>query len=257
MSMLTITTMERPREAQASAAPESQEIGAADAPPAAMRNFRRWLPSWPLVLLSCFRPFNYALLKRLIDVVGSAVLLILLLPLFAVVAALIKLSDGGPVLFWQIRVGRRGRTFAMPKFRSMVRDAERLLPTLLWQNDHRDGVVFKMKADPRVTWIGWLIRRVSIDELPQLWCVLKGDMSLVGPRPPVPHEVARYSERDFRRLDVLPGLTCIWQVSGRSLIPFPIQVNMDIEYVEKQSLWLDLKLIFQTIPAILFQKGAY
>jgi lipopolysaccharide/colanic/teichoic acid biosynthesis glycosyltransferase len=200
---------------------------------------------------------GYPLVKRLIDLSGSVLLLVALLPLCVVVAALIKLTDGGPVLFWQKRVGRKGREFAFPKFRSMVPDAERLLPALLQQNDHKDGVLFKMKADPRVTWIGRIIRRSSIDELPQLWCVLKGDMSLVGPRPALPREVSLYNARDQRRLEALPGLTCIWQVSGRSLLPFPKQVEMDLEYIEKQSFWLDIKLLFRTIPAVLFPKGAY
>jgi lipopolysaccharide/colanic/teichoic acid biosynthesis glycosyltransferase len=217
---------------------------------------RRWLRYWVLVLAYHFR-FDYLSLKRLIDIAGAALLLVLLLPLFVVVAVLIKLSNGGPILFWQTRVGRWGRTFSMPKFRSMVPDAEQLLPALLQQNDHKDGVVFKMKTDPRVTWLGRLLRRFSIDELPQLWCVLQGTMSLVGPRPPVPQEVVHYSLRDRRRLDVRPGLTCIWQVSGRSLIPFSRQVEMDLEYVENQSLRLDLELLLRTIPTILFPKGAY
>jgi lipopolysaccharide/colanic/teichoic acid biosynthesis glycosyltransferase len=219
--------------------------------------FWRLVRFWALGLRSPLHYLDSPAAKRFTDIVGSAFLLVLLLPLFAVVALLIKLKDGGPVLFWQIRVGRWGREFALPKFRSMVSNAEELLPTLLALNDHKEGVVFKMKTDPRVTWIGRIIRKFSIDEMPQLWSVLKGDMSLVGPRPPVPWEVARYTLYDRRRLDVLPGLTCIWQVSGRSLIPFPKQVEMDVEYIQKQSFWLDLKLILLTIPAVLFPKGAY
>lgn len=196
-------------------------------------------------------------LKRAIDIAVSTALLIGMAPLFAVVAALIKLTDGGPVLFWQIRVGRWGREFPFPKFRSMVVDAERLKETLMAQNSHGKSVTFKMKRDPRVTWIGRVIRKLSIDELPQLWCVFKGEMSLVGPRPPVPREVAHYSLADRRRLDVTPGLTCIWQVSGRGDLPFPEQVKLDIDYIESQSLWLDLKLLFKTIPAVLLGRGAY
>ena len=182
----------------------------------------------------------------------------LLSPLFLIVAVCIKATDGGPVLFWQQRVGKWGREFPFPKFRSMVMNAEALKATLLAGNDHGSaGVTFKMKQDPRVTWIGRLIRRASIDELPQLWCVLKGEMSLVGPRPPVPREVALYTLADRRRLDVMPGLTCFWQVNGRGEIPFDRQVQLDVDYIESRSLWVDLKLLAQTIPAVFFGKGAY
>src|SRR5262249_44370183 len=160
------------------------------------------------------------------------------------VALAIKLTDWGPVLFWQIRVGRWGREFPFPKFRSMVRNAEALKEKLLTQNDHGNSVTFKMKRDPRVTTIGRIIRKLSIDELPQLWCVLKGDMSLVGPRPPVRSEVEKYTLADRRRLDAKPGLTCIWQVSGRGDIGFSKQVELDVQYIESQSLWLDFKLLF-------------
>jgi lipopolysaccharide/colanic/teichoic acid biosynthesis glycosyltransferase len=196
-------------------------------------------------------------LKRAIDIVVSAAMLLCLLPVFLVVAALIKLTDRGPVMFWQVRVGRWGREFPFPKFRSMVVNAEQLKQALLTQNDHVDGVTFKMKKDPRITWIGRIIRKLSIDELPQLWCVLKGDMSLVGPRPPVPREVAQYTLADRRRLDAIPGLTCIWQVSGRGDIPFPKQVELDVQYIESQSLWFDILLLLKTVPAVLLGKGAY
>lgn len=198
-----------------------------------------------------------AVLKRGIDVAVSLTMLSLLLPLFASVAAIVKWTDGGPVLFWQRRVGRWGREFWFPKFRSMVMNAEQLKDQLLKQNDHKDGITFKMKRDPRVTWIGRIIRKLSIDELPQLWCVLKGDMTLVGPRPPVPREVAKYTLADRRRLDVTPGLTCIWQVSGRGNIPFPRQVELDVEYIESRCTWLDVKLMLHTIPAVLTGKGAF
>jgi lipopolysaccharide/colanic/teichoic acid biosynthesis glycosyltransferase len=197
-------------------------------------------------------------LKRCLDVLVSLVMMILLAPLFVFVAAAIKLTDRGPVLFWQARVGRWGREFPFPKFRSMVTNAEKLKDTLLSQNQHGGaGVTFKMKKDPRVTWIGRIIRKLSIDELPQLWCVLRGDMSIVGPRPPVPREVAVYTLADRRRLDITPGLTCIWQVSGRGDIPFPQQVQLDVDYIESQSFWLDIKLILATVPAVLLGKGAY
>jgi lipopolysaccharide/colanic/teichoic acid biosynthesis glycosyltransferase len=233
-----------------------QEESFVVAGPRESRLLRLWR-YWKLTLGFHLFHHDYLLFKRLIDIVVSALLLICLLPLFAVAALLIKLTDGGSVFFWQKRVGRWSKEFAFPKFRSMVPNAEQLLPALLRQNDHGDDVKFKMKSDPRITWIGRILRKFSIDELPQLWCVLKGEMSLVGPRPPLPREVARYTLRERRRLDVVPGLTCIWQVSGRSLIPFPQQVELDIEYIEKRTLWFDFKLLLRTIPAVLFPKGAY
>ena len=195
-------------------------------------------------------------LKRFLDVTVTAALLIALAPLFAVVALAIKLS-GGSVLFWQTRVGLWGREFPFPKFRSMVPNAEELKARMQELNQHGTSVTFKMRNDPRVTWIGRIIRRLSIDELPQLWCVLRGDMSLVGPRPPLPGEVAQYTLRDRRRLDVKPGLTCIWQVSGRGDIAFAEQAELDVRYIESQSLWLDLVLLVRTVPAVLLGKGAY
>jgi lipopolysaccharide/colanic/teichoic acid biosynthesis glycosyltransferase len=196
-------------------------------------------------------------LKRTLDFVGAALLLVALSPLFLLVALLIKLNDGGPVLFWQKRVGHRGRTFWFPKFRSMVVNAEAIKRQLLARNDHGDSVTFKMKRDPRVTWIGRIIRKLSIDELPQLWCVLKGEMSMVGPRPPVPQEVAKYTLQQRRRLEVTPGLTCLWQINGRGDIPFARQVELDIEYIESQSLRTDLCILLKTIPAVLLGRGAY
>lgn len=197
------------------------------------------------------------LLKRSLDVVVALAAFVVLVPLFAVVALLIKWTDNGPVLFWQKRVGRWGREFPFPKFRSMVVDAERLKAQLAAANDHKCGVTFKMKRDPRITRTGRIIRKLSIDELPQLWCVLRGDMSLVGPRPPLPAEVANYTLADRRRLDVTPGLTCIWQVSGRGNIPFDRQVQLDVEYIESRSPWLDFKLLLRTVPAVLLGKGAF
>ncbi|MET0553682.1 MAG: sugar transferase [Vicinamibacteria bacterium] len=195
--------------------------------------------------------------KRLLDLVGAAVLLVLLAPFLALVALLVRLDSPGPILFPQTRVGRFGALFTMWKFRSMYRDAEQRKAALLAQNEMAGGVIFKMKDDPRVTRVGRFIRKGSIDELPQLWNVLKGDMSLVGPRPPVPREVAEYTLSDRRRLEVTPGITCIWQVSGRSDIPFPQQVELDVAYIESQSLWLDLVLLLKTVPAVLFSRGAY
>ena len=196
-------------------------------------------------------------LKRALDVVVAAAALAALAPLFALVAAAIKLTDRGPVLFWQTRVGQWGREIRFPKFRSMCLDAEKRKDALLAANDHAGSVTFKMKRDPRVTAVGRVIRKLSIDEMPQLWLVLTGDMSLVGPRPPVPREVEKYTLADRRRLDVKPGLTCIWQVSGRGDIPFEKQVRLDVDYIESRSLWLDLKLLFQTVPAVVLGRGAY
>jgi lipopolysaccharide/colanic/teichoic acid biosynthesis glycosyltransferase len=195
--------------------------------------------------------------KRALDIVVSLAGLLVLSPLFALVAIAIKATDGGDAVYWQSRVGTFGREFPFPKFRSMIKDADKMKDALLAQSHHQDAKTFKMKDDPRVTWIGRIIRKLSIDELPQLWCVLKGDMTLVGPRPPVPREVALYTLADRRRLEVTPGLTCIWQVSGRGDIPFPQQVELDVRYIESQSFFLDLKILFQTVPAVLTGRGAY
>jgi lipopolysaccharide/colanic/teichoic acid biosynthesis glycosyltransferase len=195
-------------------------------------------------------------LKRLLDIVASGGGLLTLSPLFLVVALIIR-RDGGPVFFCQQRVGRFGQTFGMWKFRSMVPNADALKDQLLQQNEVAGGVIFKMKDDPRITPIGRFIRKYSIDELPQLWNVFCGEMSLVGPRPPVPREVALYSVEERRRLMVRPGLTCFWQVGGRSDIDFAGQVRLDLEYIRSESIWVDLKLLFLTIPAVLLGKGAY
>jgi lipopolysaccharide/colanic/teichoic acid biosynthesis glycosyltransferase len=197
-------------------------------------------------------------IKRFIDIVVSLFLLIALLPLFLVIVLLIKLTDGGPVFFVADRVGKWGKEFRFPKFRTMVMGAHAQRSNLRIQSDlGTNSVTFKMKKDPRVTWIGRILRKTSFDELPQLWCVLVGDMTLVGPRPPLPEEVALYHLEQRKRLDVVPGLTCIWQVSGRSEIPFPHQVKLDLQYIESQSLWLDLVILFKTIPAVIFGRGAY
>jgi lipopolysaccharide/colanic/teichoic acid biosynthesis glycosyltransferase len=196
--------------------------------------------------------------KRVIDLAGAVVLCVLLSPLLLIIAALIKCQDGGPILYWQTRVGRRGRCFAFPKFRSMIINAEAQQDALMHRNHHRNGsITFKDKTDPRVTRLGRFLRKYSLDELPQLWCVLKGDMSLVGPRPPLPREVDRYTPRDLRRLEVAPGLTCLWQVEGRGDLPFDTQVELDIRYIDRYSLWLDCTLLLRTLPAVLQGKGAY
>jgi len=218
-----------------------------------------WLKARTL-LKSLLRVAAYAsagIGKRLIDVAGAALSMVVLAPLFLVIAVLIKLESHGPVLFRQTRIGKWGRSFTMYKFRSMCADAERRKNGLLGQNEMHGGVIFKMKCDPRITRIGRIIRRGSLDELPQLWNVLKGDMSLVGPRPPVPAEVSRYSLGERRRLDVKPGITCIWQVSGRSQLPFQRQVELDLAYIESQTLLGDFKLLLKTVPAVLLGRGAY
>ena len=200
---------------------------------------------------------NVQTAKRAIDLTLAIAMIILCGPLCLLVAALVKLSDGGPVIFWQVRVGRGGREFLFPKFRSMKVGAEESFDELALLNDHAESITFKMRRDPRVTRIGRIIRRLSIDELPQLWCVLKGEMSLVGPRPALPREVIQYNLIDRRRLVVTPGLTCIWQVSGRGDVPFDEQVKLDIQYIETQTLALDCRLILRTIPAVLSGRGAY
>ncbi len=198
------------------------------------------------------------LFKRGIDIIASFAGMLVLSPVFLVVAACIKLTDHGPVFFFQKRVGRWGSEFAFPKFRSMVVNAEELKQKLMAQSDHGEGsITFKMKKDPRITWIGRFIRKLSIDELPQLWCVFVGRMTLVGPRPPTVNEVAEYTLADRRRLDVTPGLTCFWQVEGRGDIPFPEQVKLDIKYIESQKLTTDFSILLKTVPAVLLGKGAY
>jgi exopolysaccharide biosynthesis polyprenyl glycosylphosphotransferase len=201
-----------------------------------------------------YRPAQMAA-KRLFDIVTAVVALWLLLPLFAVVVAAIRLTSRGPIFFKQVRVGLHGKPFHMLKFRSMVVDAEALQARLAAQNE-MTGPVFKMKHDPRITRVGRFIRKYSIDELPQLVNVLRGDMSLVGPRPPLPSEVARYQAWQRRRLSVRPGLTCIWQVSGRNQISFEEWMYLDMRYIDNWSLSQDLQLIFRTVPVVLTGRGA-
>ncbi len=214
--------------------------------------------SWRAVVNAAF------FFKRTLDILVSATALILLAPAFLAIALLVKL-DGGPVFFRQTRIGRYGREFKMLKFRSMVVDAEAKLAALLAKNEKASGVTFKMKDDPRITRIGGFLRKSSMDELPQFWNVLRGEMSLVGPRPPVPREVALYTMADRRRLVVKPGITCLWQVGerrggmfeigDRNAIDFPEQVGLDVRYIESQSFWGDIWILLKTIPAILFGKG--
>lgn len=196
------------------------------------------------------------LLKRALDIVLSLAALIVLSPLFGLIALLVWIEDGGSIFFTQIRVGQFGREFKMFKIRSMCLDAEQRLKDLLARNQHKEGVTFKLKDDPRITRVGKLLRKFSLDELPQLYNVLIGDMSLVGPRPPVPREVAKYSLEHRRRLAIKPGITCIWQISGRSEIDFSGQVQLDVNYIEHQTLWTDFLIMARTIPAVFSGKGA-
>jgi len=224
----------------------------------------RWAPHFGHELRFYVRRFIWlsvvkgaALSKRVFDVVGSTVLLLALSPLLLLIALLIKLESPGKVLFKQTRVGKWGRTFGMYKFRSMHQDAEHRKAALESQNEMAGGILFKLRHDPRITRVGRFTRRHSLDELPQLLNVLRGDMSLVGPRPAVPAEVSMYTITDRQRLDAVPGITCLWQVSGRSELPFEKQVELDIAYINMQSLWLDIKLLLRTVPAVLSGRGAY
>lgn len=199
--------------------------------------------------------YVYLAIKRLVDVFGSLIGIILLSPIYIIVAILIKLDSKGPICFSQKRVGLHGKIFNMYKFRSMVVNAEEIKEQLAYQNE-MSGPMFKMKNDPRVTRVGRFIRKTSIDELPQLINVLKGDMSLVGPRPSLPKEVEQFEPWMKYRLLVNPGLTCYWQVSGRNNIDFRDWMKLDIKYVRERNLWIDLKLIFKTLFVLVGDKHA-
>lgn len=192
-------------------------------------------------------------IKRLFDILISVIVILLLSPLVLIVILAIRLESSGPARFSQARVGKDGKVFNMWKFRSMYINSDKAKLS----NDMSGGILFKMKKDPRITYMGKFIRKSSIDEIPQFWNVLKGDMSLVGPRPALPEEVAQYNSYQLQRLDIKPGITCIWQVSGRSEVSFQQQVEMDLEYISNQSFSLDIILLFKTIPAVLTGRGAY
>lgn len=194
--------------------------------------------------------------KRLFDIALALTALLVSLPILMAIYAAVRLEDGGPALFRQTRIGRNGRAFGMLKFRSMVVDAEARRAALLAKTD-RDDTCFKMKRDPRVTRIGAVLRRWSLDELPQILNVLRGEMSIVGPRPALPVEVTTYRGRQWQRLAGRPGITCSWQVSGRATIPFEQQVEMDIDYLNGRTMLTDLTLIARTVPAVLSARGAY
>jgi len=236
---------------------------------AAARRVRRWPDSTPpptifrrpIELVAAdievqSRAHSARAFKRALDIIGSIVGLVLLAPLFVVVAAAVKLTSRGPALFVQARCGLGGRLFKFYKFRTMVLDADEMRAELEHLNEMR-GPVFKMKRDPRVTRLGAILRKLSIDELPQLWNVLKGDMSLVGPRPPTPDEVERYTARQAQRLSVIPGITGLWQVSGRSSLPdFDMWLELDLKYARSWTLWLDFRILAKTVVVVLLARGA-
>lgn len=197
----------------------------------------------------------YSIAKRIIDILGSVVGLIILSPIILITGILIKLESKGPIIFSQKRVGLNGKEFNMYKFRSMVINAEELKEKLAEKNE-MSGPMFKIKDDPRITKVGKFIRKTSIDEVPQLFNVLKGEMSLVGPRPSLPREVEKFDRWMLKRLEVKPGLTCYWQVSGRNNIDFVDWMKLDLQYVEDRSFLLDLKLIFKTLFVLFGDKNA-
>lgn len=219
---------------------------------------------WKRLAWNAVTGFAYCV-KRVFDIVVSIIAMILLAPVFLLLAIAVKL-DGGPIFFRQTRYGLHGKEFKMLKYRSMCVDAEAKLKDLLAQNEKKEGITFKMKDDPRITKVGKIIRKTSLDELPQFWNVLKGEMSIVGPRPPVKREVELYEQRHRRRFNAKPGITCLWQVGerkgglfeigDRNAIDFEEQVDLDVRYIESQSFWKDVWLLLKTIPAILFGKGA-
>lgn len=214
------------------------------------------LVDWDIACKAMDSP-AYRSLKRAIDVVGALIGLVILGPAILVAMLIVRLEDGGPVIFRQQRVGLNGDIFAMFKIRTMVKDAESRLEEVAALNSHSDARTFKAKYDPRVLRCGKTLRKFSIDEFPQLLNVLAGDMSLVGPRPPLPREVELYSPEDYVRLMVLPGLTCLWQISGRGNLPFDQQVQLDRQYIETASTFTDLCIIARTVPAMFRGTGAH
>lgn len=225
-------------------------------PVAAARISVDFVEDLPLLTLSTVPEHSLSLVaKRVLDFAVAVTCLIFLSPLMLVTAFMIKLSSRGPIFYRQTRCGQFGRPFTLVKFRTMVDGAE----DRLWEIRHLNemtGPVFKMRNDPRVTWLGGFLRKYSIDELPQFWNVVKGEMSIVGPRAPLPDEVRHYSIRQRRRLSVKPGITCLWQVSGRSEIDFHQWMDLDLEYIDNWSLWLDLRIMLRTIPAVFMGRGA-
>lgn len=201
--------------------------------------------------------YGYRIIKRLFDIVASTCALILISPILLVIAICIKFDDpNGPVFYTQTRVGKDEKKFKMIKFRSMVSNADELLEKLRDKNDV-NGAMFKIKNDPRITRVGHFIRKYSLDELPQLFNVVKGDMSIVGPRPPLPSEVAQYTDYDKQRLMVTPGATGMWQVGGRNDVDFDTMVHLDLTYIQNRSEWLDIKIMLETVKVMIKPNGAY
>lgn len=202
------------------------------------------------------RKVPYAFFKRFLDIVGGTILCLLFLPFMLLLAAAIKLTSRGPIFYRCERVGLGGHHFTFVKFRSMYVDAERRLSDLMEANE-KDGPIFKMKQDPRITPIGRFIRKYSLDELPQMFAVVAGEMSLVGPRPPLPREVEQYDDYALQRLSIKPGITCYWQIMGRSDLTFEEWMDLDHRYLREMSFWTDLKILLKTPWAVIAGKGAY
>jgi exopolysaccharide biosynthesis polyprenyl glycosylphosphotransferase len=202
------------------------------------------------------RPPAYAATKRAFDLIMGTLILILLIPMLPFIAIMIKLDTRGPVFYKQDRVGEDGKIFKFYKFRSMIHEADKRKDVLTELNE-QDGPVFKIRSDPRITSVGRFLRRSSLDEIPQIFNVLKGDMSIVGPRPPLPEEVTSYQPWHMGRLAVKPGITCLWQISGRSRIGFNEWMRLDMEYITTRSFRTDLLIFLKTIPAVIARKGAY
>ncbi len=202
------------------------------------------------------KEINYAAAKRFCDIVIAVVLLIITSPILLISALLVQFTSKGGIIFGQERVGKGGKRFTCYKLRSMCADAEARKAGLM-KNNEVSGPVFKMKRDPRITPVGRWLRMFSIDELPQLWNVIKGEMSIVGPRPPIPSEVEKYTDHQLQRLAVQPGLTCLWQINGRSNVEFDRWVELDLLYIEQMSLKMDIMIVLKTIPAVAFSRGAH
>ncbi len=213
-------------------------------------------PAVDATVIDVTEAFGYRVTKRAFDLIVGSGILLLLLPVIPLVALMIRLDSEGPAFYRQERIGKGGRPFRFYKFRSMRVDSDRLRADLEARNE-LSGPVFKMKNDPRVTAVGQFLRRSSLDEIPQIFNVLKGDMSIVGPRPALPGEVARYEAWHRRRLDVKPGITCLWQVTGRSHVGFDEWMRLDIEYMSRRSLRTDVAIFLKTIPAVIARRGAY
>jgi exopolysaccharide biosynthesis polyprenyl glycosylphosphotransferase len=225
-------------------------------PPPPSPEMRRPLHVVSREIQTAARSRRSLVLKRTIDVVGSAAGLLLAAPIFLLLIVAVKITSRGPVFFAQDRCGLGGRVFRFYKFRTMVIDAEQRKAELEHLNEMK-GPVFKIRRDPRVTRLGSILRKASLDELPQLWNVLRGDMSLVGPRPPTADEVERYNARQAQRLSVVPGITGLWQVSGRNALPdFDLWLELDLRYAQSWSLWLDFRILLKTVVVVAFARGA-